>query len=90
MILDYAEYEALFNTGDDEALVDRYFHKDVIFQCSSQAMKGHAELRKFLAWVIRKLPGETDTCRLTMVFVSAKLRPGDTVSVSPLSYISDS
>jgi len=55
MTLDYAEYEALFNTGDDEALVDQYFDKDVIFQGSSQAMKGHAELRKFLAWVIRNL-----------------------------------
>jgi len=52
MTFDYVEYEALFNTGDDNALVDRYFDKDIVFQSSSQAMKGHAELRKFLTCVI--------------------------------------
>ena len=29
--LDYKAYEALFNTGDDEALVDTFFADDVVF-----------------------------------------------------------
>ena len=47
---DYSEYEALFNTGDDQALVDRYFADDVIFTGGTREYRGREELLKFLHW----------------------------------------
>jgi ketosteroid isomerase-like protein len=49
-MLDYAAYEALFNTGDDAALVERYFDDDVAFSGGSRDYRGKAALKAFLDW----------------------------------------
>jgi ketosteroid isomerase-like protein len=48
--MDYDEYIALFNTGDDAALVDRYFADDLRFSGGSRDYQGKQGLRNFLAW----------------------------------------
>jgi len=49
-MMDYAEYERLFNTGDDEALVARFFCEDVRFSGGSGDRFGHEGLLEFLRW----------------------------------------
>ena len=49
-LLNYAEYEALFNTGDDAALVARYFDDDVRFTGGAREYRGKAALQSFLDW----------------------------------------
>jgi len=49
-MLNYNEYEAVFNTGDDEKLVQRYFDDDVRFTGGNREHRGKEELRRFLAW----------------------------------------
>jgi ketosteroid isomerase-like protein len=49
-VLNYKEYEALFNTGDDASLVQRFFDDDVVFSGGSREMKGKQALLDFLAW----------------------------------------
>jgi hypothetical protein len=51
MNFNYSEYAALFNKGNDQALVDRYFDNDIIFSGTGQETKGHVALMKFLIWV---------------------------------------
>ena len=48
--MDYAAYEACFNTGDDRALVERFFCDDVVFTGGSRDYEGKAGLLKFLDW----------------------------------------
>ncbi|HEU4623824.1 MAG TPA: nuclear transport factor 2 family protein [Steroidobacteraceae bacterium] len=48
--MDYNEYIAAFNAGDDAALVSRFFTEDVVFQSGARVLHGADELRKFLAW----------------------------------------
>ena len=48
--MNFADYEALFNTGDDAALVDRYFADDIVFTGGARLHRGRDELRAFLAW----------------------------------------
>ena len=48
--LDYKAYEALFNTGDDDALVDTFFDDDVLFSGGEREYRGAEQLRGFLAW----------------------------------------
>ena len=50
MDLDYADYITLFNTGDDQALVDRFFDDDIVFTGGSGVRRGKAELMGFLNW----------------------------------------
>jgi hypothetical protein len=50
MELDYAAYEALFNTGDDEALIERFFAADTRMVSSNGVWEGAHGLRAFLAW----------------------------------------
>jgi limonene-1,2-epoxide hydrolase len=50
MELDYAAYEALFNTGDDEALIERFFAPDTRMVSANGAREGADGLRAFLAW----------------------------------------
>lgn len=50
MPLDYAAYEALFNTGDDEALVARFFADDCAMVSANGTRSGKAELLAFLHW----------------------------------------
>ena len=49
-MLDYDDYIALFNTGDDEALVEAYFDDDVVFSGGARDYKGKQALLDFLAW----------------------------------------
>jgi ketosteroid isomerase-like protein len=48
--MNYKEYETLFNTGDDAALVARYFDDDVAFSGGSRDYRGKAQLKAFLDW----------------------------------------
>ena len=50
MELDYQAYEALFNTGDDAALVARFFAEDCAMLSASGVRRGRAELLAFLHW----------------------------------------
>lgn len=50
MPLDYAAYEALFNTGDDAALVARFFADDCAMVSANGTRQGKGELLAFLAW----------------------------------------
>jgi ketosteroid isomerase-like protein len=49
-VLNYNEYEALFNTGDDAALIERFFHDNVVFTGGARDYRGKAELKAFLDW----------------------------------------
>jgi len=49
-MLDYDDYIALFNTGDDTALIERFFADDVLFTGGRRQYRGKAELRQFLDW----------------------------------------
>jgi ketosteroid isomerase-like protein len=49
-MLNYDEYSALFNTGDDAALVERYFDDDVAFTGGQREYRGKAALKAFLDW----------------------------------------
>jgi len=50
MKLDYQAYEALFNTGDDAALVERFFAPDCRMVSSNGVREGRAGLKAFLDW----------------------------------------
>lgn len=50
MKFDYDAYEACFNTGDDEELVQRFFCDDIVFTGGARAYSGKEELLAFLAW----------------------------------------
>ncbi|WEK45788.1 MAG: nuclear transport factor 2 family protein [Candidatus Andeanibacterium colombiense] len=50
MKLDYQAYEALFNTGDDEALVERFFAPTCRMVSANGVREGHGGLKAFLAW----------------------------------------
>jgi ketosteroid isomerase-like protein len=49
-VLNYNEYEALFNTGNDAALVERFFDDDVVFTGGARDYRGKAQLKGFLDW----------------------------------------
>jgi ketosteroid isomerase-like protein len=49
-VLNYNDYIALFNTGDDAALVERFFAEDVVFSGGTRDYRGKAALRTFLDW----------------------------------------
>jgi ketosteroid isomerase-like protein len=46
----YEDYVALFNTGDDDALVERFFCDDVVFTGGARDYRGKQELLNFLHW----------------------------------------
>ncbi|MGX7894285.1 nuclear transport factor 2 family protein [Tsuneonella sp. HG222] len=50
MELDYQAYEALFNTGDDAALVDRFFAPDCRMISANGVREGREGLLAFLRW----------------------------------------
>ena len=50
MELDYKAYEALFNTGDDAALVERFFAPDCRMVSANGVRQGRGELLAFLNW----------------------------------------
>jgi len=49
-MFDYEDYIAVFNTGDDDALVERFYHDDVTFTGGTRLHHGKEGLRGFLAW----------------------------------------
>jgi len=49
-MLDYNDYIAVFNTGDDAALVNRFFDDDVTFTGGTRNYQGKAALKSFLDW----------------------------------------
>ena len=49
-MLNYDDYIALFNTGDDAALIERFFADDVVFSGGSRDYQGKAALKGFLDW----------------------------------------
>jgi hypothetical protein len=49
-MLNYDDYIAVFNTGDDAALVDRFFAEDVLFTGGARDYRGRAALKAFLDW----------------------------------------
>jgi hypothetical protein len=49
-MINYNEYEQLFNTGNDAELVARYFHEDVVFTGGAREYHGSAALKSFLDW----------------------------------------
>jgi hypothetical protein len=49
-MLNYDEYIALFNTGDDAALLERFFADDVVFTGGARDYQGKAALKAFLEW----------------------------------------
>lgn len=49
-MLDYEAYVALFNTGDDEAVVERFYADDCMMLSASGPRIGKQGLRDFLAW----------------------------------------
>lgn len=48
--MNYAEYERVFNAGDDRHLVDRFFRDDIVFSSGAREFRGKNELLRFLDW----------------------------------------
>lgn len=49
-MLNYDDYIAVFNSGDDAALVQRFFADDVLFTGGARDYRGRAALKSFLDW----------------------------------------
>ncbi|OYX06874.1 MAG: hypothetical protein B7Z08_13370 [Sphingomonadales bacterium 32-68-7] len=59
MTFDYDAYLADFLTGDDDALVARWFAEDCAMESGSGTFEGHEGMRRFLAWAhdgVRECP----------------------------------
>jgi len=59
MTFDYEAYVADFLTGDDDALVQRWFAPDCAMESGSGTFEGHDGMRRFLAWAhdgVRECP----------------------------------
>jgi len=64
--MNYRDYERVFNTGDDGALVDRFFADDVVFTAGTREHHGKSGLREFLAWAhdgVREVMRPQSVCR---------------------------
>ena len=48
--MNYEDYITVFNTGDDESLVERFFTDDCVMTGGSREYHGMDELKSFLAW----------------------------------------
>jgi ketosteroid isomerase-like protein len=49
-MLNFADYERVFNSGDDAALIDRFYADDLVFTGGTREYHGKDGLRAFLAW----------------------------------------
>lgn len=49
-LFSYRDYIEVFNSGNDEALVERFYHEDLIFTGGSRRRHGKQGLKEFLAW----------------------------------------
>lgn len=83
---DYDAYIAEFWTGNDEALVERWFTDDCVMISGGREMRGRAELLAFLRWAhdgVREVPrvqksareGDTLFAEVDMDFHATKARP---------------
>jgi ketosteroid isomerase-like protein len=70
-VFNYDEYVALFNTGNDAALIDRFFDDDVVFTGGNRDYRGKGELKTFLDWAHN---GVREVIRL-----QSSLRSGDQI-----------
>jgi ketosteroid isomerase-like protein len=64
--MNYDEYIAVFNTGDDAALVERFFADDVVFTGGTREHRGKAALLDFLRWAhdgVREVMRPQSVCR---------------------------
>jgi hypothetical protein len=64
--MNYDDYIAVFNTGDDAALVDRFFADEVVFTGGTREHHGRAGLSEFLAWAhdgVREVMRPQSVCR---------------------------
>ena len=52
--MDYVEYERLFNSGNDSALLERFFHEDCEFVATTRHLKGRKAL-KDLVLTLRRI-----------------------------------
>jgi ketosteroid isomerase-like protein len=50
MSMNYANYVAMFNSGKDDELCDRFFTPDVIMESTGRTINGIDEMRAFLSW----------------------------------------
>jgi limonene-1,2-epoxide hydrolase len=83
---DYEDYIAEFWTGDDEALVERWFTDDCAMISGAREMRGKAELLAFLKWAhdgVREVPrvqavgreGDALFAEIDMDFHATRPRP---------------
>jgi SnoaL-like domain len=49
-MLNYDDYIAVFNSGDDAALLERFYAPEVVFTGGSREYQGKAALKSFLDW----------------------------------------
>ncbi len=49
-MLNYDDYIAVFNSGDDAALMERFYADDVVFSGGTRDYRGKAALKSFLDW----------------------------------------
>lgn len=86
MTFDYEAYVADFLTGDDKALVERWFAEDCAMESSSGTFEGRDGMRRFLAWAhdgVRECPrivayvqqGRDVFAEIDMDFHATKPRP---------------
>ncbi len=86
MTFDYEAYVAAFLTGDDEALVTRWFAEDCAMESGSGTFEGRDGMRRFLAWAhdgVRECPrivawaqrGRDVFAEIDMDFHATKARP---------------
>jgi ketosteroid isomerase-like protein len=83
--MDYDAYVALFNSGDDAALVERFYHDDIVFTGGTRLHRGKAALLGFLRWAhdgvreiirLQRMMRDDDTIfvEVDMDFVATKPR----------------
>jgi hypothetical protein len=64
--MDYDRYIAVFNSGDDDVLVDTFFADDIVFTGGTREHRGKTSLREFLAWAhdgVREVMRPQAVCR---------------------------
>jgi len=85
-VLNYDDYIAVFNTGDDAALLERFFAEDVRFTGGSRDYHGKPALKAFLDWAhdgVREVMRPQNVLRgedmifadVDMDFHASKVRP---------------
>jgi hypothetical protein len=76
-MLNYDDYVAVFNTGDDATLVDRFFAEEVAFSGGTRDYRGKAALKAFLDWahdgVREVLRPQNVLQRADLIFVEADM-----------------